>query len=142
MSTMCLGMLLGLPHLEMAGWGGIYRPHTNLTVGEKLLLSAAHRTVRWGHQTVRCPCPVRLAVGLTPQVTVGVVDFYTGQSVCHTRQLKGKCALGPFLSILVIKCQHKCLNVNQCPWMNKVQIFNKGMFLSLSTLVLCTNIFV
>jgi hypothetical protein len=36
--------------------------------------------------------------------------------------LKGKCALGPFLSILVIECQHKCLNVNQCPWMNKVQI--------------------
>jgi hypothetical protein len=56
--------------------------------------------------------------------------------------LKGKCVFGPFLSILVIKCQHKCLNVNQCPWMNKVQIFNKGMFLSLSTLVLCTNIFV
>jgi hypothetical protein len=25
--------------------------------------------------------------------------------------LKGKCALGPFLSILVIECQHKCLNV-------------------------------
>jgi hypothetical protein len=89
MSTMCLGMLLGLPHLEMAGWGGIYRPHTNLTVGEKLLLSAAHRTVRWGHQTVRCPCPVRLAVGLTPQVTVGAVDFYTGQSACHTRQYGG-----------------------------------------------------
>jgi hypothetical protein len=37
-------------------------------------------------------------------------------------ELKGKCALGPFLSILVIECQHKCLNVNQCPWMNKVQI--------------------
>jgi hypothetical protein len=36
--------------------------------------------------------------------------------------VKGKCALGPFLSILVIECQHKCLNVNQCPWMNKVQI--------------------
>jgi hypothetical protein len=29
--------------------------------------------------------------------------------------LKGKCALGPFLSILVIECQHKCLNVNLCP---------------------------
>jgi hypothetical protein len=29
--------------------------------------------------------------------------------------LKGKCARGPFLSILVIKCQHKCLDVNQCP---------------------------
>jgi hypothetical protein len=36
--------------------------------------------------------------------------------------VKGKCAFGPFLSILVIKCQHKCLNVNQYPWMNKVQI--------------------
>jgi hypothetical protein len=30
-------------------------------------------------------------------------------------RLKGKCALGPFLSILVIECQHKCLNVNLCP---------------------------
>jgi hypothetical protein len=56
--------------------------------------------------------------------------------------LKGKCAFGPFLSILVIECQHKCLKVNLCPWMNKVKITSKGMFLSLSTLVLCTNIFV
>jgi hypothetical protein len=30
-------------------------------------------------------------------------------------RLKGKCALGPFLSILVIECQHKCLNVKICP---------------------------
>jgi hypothetical protein len=56
--------------------------------------------------------------------------------------LKGKCALGPFLSILVIECQQKCLNVNSCSWMDKVQIKSKGMFLSLSTLVLCTNILV
>jgi hypothetical protein len=56
--------------------------------------------------------------------------------------MKGKCAFGPFLSILVIECQHKCSNVNLCPWMNKVQITSKGMFLSLSTLVLCTNILV
>jgi hypothetical protein len=60
----------------------------------------------------------------------------------HKKKLKGKCAFGPFLSILVIKCQRKCLNVNLCTWMNKVQITSKGMFLSLSTLVLCTNIFV
>jgi hypothetical protein len=58
------------------------------------------------------------------------------------KELKGKCAFGPFLSILVIECQHKCLNVNLCPRMNKVQITSKGMFLSLSTLVLSTNIFV
>jgi hypothetical protein len=57
-------------------------------------------------------------------------------------ELKEKCALGSFLSILVIECQHKCLNVNLCSWMNKVQIKSKGMFLSLSTLVLCTNILV
>jgi hypothetical protein len=56
--------------------------------------------------------------------------------------LKGKCALGPFLSILVIECQHKCLNVNSCLWMDKVQNKSKRMFLSLSTLVLCTNILV
>jgi hypothetical protein len=56
--------------------------------------------------------------------------------------VKGKCALGPFLSILVIECQHKCLNVNLCPWVDKVQNKSKGMFLNLSTLVLCTNILV
>jgi hypothetical protein len=54
--------------------------------------------------------------------------------------VKGKCAFGPFLSILVIECKHKCLNVKMCPWLNKVQITSKGMFLNLSTLVLCTNI--
>jgi hypothetical protein len=42
-------MLLGLPHLEVVFVG----PNTILVVGEKLLLSAAHRTVRWGQQTVR-----------------------------------------------------------------------------------------
>jgi hypothetical protein len=26
MSTICLDMLFGLPHLEMVGWGDIYRP--------------------------------------------------------------------------------------------------------------------
>jgi hypothetical protein len=26
MSTISLDMLLGLPYLEMVGWGGIYRP--------------------------------------------------------------------------------------------------------------------
>jgi hypothetical protein len=58
------------------------------------------------------------------------------------RPVKEKCAFGSFLSILVIECQHKCLNVNLCSWMNKVQIKSKGMSLSLSTLVLCTNILV
>jgi hypothetical protein len=35
------------------------------------------------------PCTVRLAIGLTRQVTVGVAGFYTGQSTCHTGQSGG-----------------------------------------------------
>jgi hypothetical protein len=75
MSTICLGMLLGLPHMEMAGWGCIYSPNTNRAVGEKLLLSVSHRTVRWctGQRTVACP--VRLAVAVSEQVTVGAAGF-------------------------------------------------------------------
>ena len=49
-------------------------------------------------------------------------------------RLKGKCALGPFLSILVIECQHKWTYVNLGKVMDKVQIKWKGMFLRLSTL--------
>jgi hypothetical protein len=53
--------------------------------------------------------------------TIGVFLFRrsskTWLTICfqYDIDLKGKCALGPFLSILVIECQHKCLNVNQCP---------------------------
>jgi hypothetical protein len=46
-------------------------------------------------------------------------------------RLKGKCALGPFLSILVIECQRKCFYVNLCKVVDKVQIMSKGMFLYL-----------
>jgi hypothetical protein len=37
----------------------------------------------------------------------------------------------PFLSILVIECQHKCFCVDLCKVVNKVQIKSKGMFLDL-----------
>jgi hypothetical protein len=46
----------------------------------------------------------------------------TGHVQCATGLLKGKCALGPFLSILVIECQHKWTYVNLCKVMDKVQI--------------------
>jgi hypothetical protein len=39
-----------------------------------------------------------------------------------SEELKGKCALGPFLSILVIECQHKWTYVNLGKVMDKVQI--------------------
>jgi hypothetical protein len=58
-------------------------------------------------------------------------------------RLKGKCALGPFLSILVIECQRKCFCVNLCKVVDKVQIMSKGMFLDLVhclwTNVLCLS---
>jgi hypothetical protein len=93
MSTICLGMLLGLPHLRMAGWGVFIAPNTIVAVGEKLLLSAAHRTIRWctGQRTVAFP--VRLAVALLgtllEQVTVGAVGFPHRTVRCATGQSGG-----------------------------------------------------
>jgi hypothetical protein len=87
MSTICLGMLLGLTHLGMAGWGVFIAPNTNLAVGEKLC-SLRHT----GQCTVHCP--MRLVVGLTLQPTVGVQAFYTGHSGLHTGQCTVHC---PFL---------------------------------------------
>jgi hypothetical protein len=40
MSTICLGMSLGLPHFEMAGWGCIYSPQ--------------HKTSRWRKAAAFC----------------------------------------------------------------------------------------
>jgi hypothetical protein len=59
-------------------------PNSILAVGEKLQFSAAHRTVRWciGQRTVACP--VRLAVVLSEQVTVGAAGFSTLDSLVLT----------------------------------------------------------
>jgi hypothetical protein len=43
-------------------------------------------------------------------------------STLVNNNVKGKCALGPFLSILVIECQHKWTYVNLGKVMDKVQI--------------------
>jgi hypothetical protein len=64
------------------------------------IYSPQHKTSRWRkvvalcgtpdspmvRRTVRCLCPVRLAVDLTPQLTVGAAGFHTGQSAYKTRQ--------------------------------------------------------
>jgi hypothetical protein len=89
----------------------------------------------WEHRTVRCtPDSVRCTRGLQLKLaTFGNFQrrlrynspdcpVYTGQCPVRQGRLKGKCAFGPFLSILVIECKHKCLNVKICPRMNKVQI--------------------
>jgi hypothetical protein len=59
-------------------------PNSKIAVGEKLQFSAAHRTVRWctGQRTIACP--VRLAVALSEQVTVGAAGFSTPDSLVLT----------------------------------------------------------
>ena len=68
------------------GWlGEVYiGPNSKIVVGEKLQFSAAHRTVRWctGQRTVACP--VRLAVALSEQVTVGTAGISTPDSLVLT----------------------------------------------------------
>jgi hypothetical protein len=77
MSTICLGMLLRLSHLEMAGWGGIYRPQHKSSRWRKVYALCGTSNSPVGSLDSPVPCPVRLAVGLTPQVTVGAIGFYT-----------------------------------------------------------------
>jgi hypothetical protein len=54
MSIICLGMLLGLPHLEMAGWGVFIAPNTKVAVGGMLPLSAVTPDSSVVHETAHC----------------------------------------------------------------------------------------
>jgi hypothetical protein len=64
------------------GWLGVFiAPNTKLAVGEKLC--CLRHTVRRCTRQCTVHYPVRLAVGLTPQTTVGAQAFYTGHSGCH-----------------------------------------------------------
>jgi hypothetical protein len=79
----------------------------------------------WALNTTECR-----ATGFTPFRLLYGSEAMTPQEIKHG-SLKGKYALRPFLSILVIKGQHKCLSVNICKEVNKVQIKSKGMFFDL-----------
>jgi hypothetical protein len=56
MSTICLDMLLRLPHFEMAGWGGIYRLQPLIwSLDRKQQLSVDGHTGQSGaHRTLHC----------------------------------------------------------------------------------------
>jgi hypothetical protein len=71
---------------------------------------------------------LQLTVARVSRYSAGTPDSPVNYSGVR---LKGKCALGPFLSILVIWCPTQ---VPKCKMVNKVQIKDKGMFLRLSTL--------
>jgi hypothetical protein len=87
--------LKNLDALKCGGWGVFIAPATKTVVGEGCC--------RWAHRTVRCitgHCLVRQPRHSTVRVlTVSTIGALT--SWC-TGQLKGKCVLGPFLSVLVI----------------------------------------
>jgi hypothetical protein len=57
MYILCLGMLLGLPHLEMAGWGGIYRSQHNSRRWRKV---AALWHTGQSSASIRCANPLDL----------------------------------------------------------------------------------
>jgi hypothetical protein len=57
MSILCLGMLLGLPHLEMPVGVIFIGPNTNLVVGEKL----CSHIVQSGGGTGQSDAPVQCA---------------------------------------------------------------------------------
>jgi hypothetical protein len=54
MCTICLGMLLGLPHLEMAGWGCIYSPQHNCSRWRKAAALCGTPDSPVVHQTAHC----------------------------------------------------------------------------------------
>jgi hypothetical protein len=69
MSILCVGMLLGLPHHEMTGWGVFISSPTILVVGQKQQLSVdGHTGQSDAHQacTVHCPvpCPCQPTIGV------------------------------------------------------------------------------
>jgi hypothetical protein len=73
-STRWLGMLLGLPHLEVAGWGGFIATIQIVAVGEGCWW--------WAHRTVRCatgqsgapPDSVRCAATSSSSLGLELVD--------------------------------------------------------------------
>jgi hypothetical protein len=77
------------------------------------------------------PVPVSARNGKGPMTVTDLAHGARRLRVATRVLLKGKCALGPFLSILVIECQHKCSCVDLCNVVDKVQIMSTGMFLDL-----------
>jgi hypothetical protein len=54
MSTICLGMLLGLPHLRMTGWECIYSPQHNCSCWRKVAVLCGTSDSPVVHRTTHC----------------------------------------------------------------------------------------
>jgi hypothetical protein len=86
MSTRWLGMLLGLPHLEMAGWGGIYSHQPKSSHWWSMLaMGAPDSPMR--HRTVSGAPPCHLLVRPWSWSTVGGFVLMWHRTVrCNTGQ--------------------------------------------------------
>jgi hypothetical protein len=86
MSTIWLGKLLGLPHLEVVGWGGIYSHQPNCSRWRRLLaMGAPDSPVR--HRTVSGAPPRHPVVRAWSWSTVGGFVLMWHRTVrCHTGQ--------------------------------------------------------
>jgi hypothetical protein len=83
MSTIWLGMLLGLPHFEMVGWGGIYR-----LIATNHLVAVGEGCWRWAHRTLSGAPPRHPTVRVSSWSTVGgfvLMWHRTGTVHCPVR---------------------------------------------------------
>jgi hypothetical protein len=85
--------------------------HTNLIFSALFAASLVYLMRRW-QEKIRASTPlhvVSLAKIFAPPL------YYTSRRILgpDAINLKGKCALGPFLSILVIECQHEWTHVDR-----------------------------
>jgi hypothetical protein len=80
-------MLLGLPHLEMAGWGGIYSHQPSCSRwGRLLAMGAPDSPVR--HRTLSGAPPRQPTVRVLEQSTIGGFVLLRHRTVrCHTGQV-------------------------------------------------------
>jgi hypothetical protein len=87
MSTIWLGMLLGLPPLEMAGWGGIYSHQPSCSRwGRLLAMGVPDSPVR--HRTLSGVPPRQPTVRVRSRSTVGGFVLMSNRTVrCRTGQV-------------------------------------------------------
>jgi hypothetical protein len=63
MSIICLGVLLGLPQLQMDGWGIYSLPPPIIAIGQKVVVSIDRRTGQSGaHRTCTVHCSLSNAL--------------------------------------------------------------------------------
>jgi hypothetical protein len=124
MSTIWLGMLLGLPHLEVVGWGGIYSHQPNCSRWRRLLaMGASDSPVR--HRTVSGALPHHPVVRVWSWSTVGGFVLIRHQTVwCHIGQSGAPLTFcSDFCRVTVLHCSSvrvdRCVQIDVAPLVHR-----------------------